>query len=477
MSIKIQGDGGTNVEVDSGKRLLVNVATDADEAGFATLVTESDPGAVMGSRDIIIPEATADHSLRITGDNLVGWHIFNGAAIQTNIHVQQLTTFTTTQSGGVVVINSGNSTTASAIGRLTSYRHFRVLGGTTTYVQFRLRTINGYVANKTIEVGAGFATGTTAPTDGVYFRWTPTGDLRCIVNVNGVEQETIVSNASTNYADNTIHTYLIEWAHTQVKFWIDSVQVSEIATPANTPGATLTLSYPVTMRVYNAGVAPPSAPRLEVASWQVFESGSNTARRDELVACLNSRNSIHGFEGATTIGQSAQWANSSEPSNATLSNTAAGYATLGGTFAFAAPAGAATDYALFGYLVETATATRPAPNLVISGVRIAAVNQGAAVATTATIVHWAIAVGSTAVSLATTDSSTARGPKRLPLGIQSWVVGAAIGVAANDIFVPFGAPLVCEPGCYVHIICRVPVGTATASQIIRGVVMINAHWD
>ena len=47
--------------------------------------------------------------------------------------------------------------------------------------------------------------------------------------------------------------------------------------------------------------------------------------------------------------QAAQWANSAAPASAALSNTAAGYATLGGLFQFAAVAGAATDYALFGF--------------------------------------------------------------------------------------------------------------------------------
>lgn len=43
--------------------------------------------------------------------------------------------------------------------------------------------------------------------------------------------------------------------------------------------------------------------------------------------------------------------NSTAPTSATLSNTAAGYTTLGGRFQFAAVAGAATDYALFGFQV------------------------------------------------------------------------------------------------------------------------------
>jgi len=51
----------------------------------------------------------------------------------------------------------------------------------------------------------------------------------------------------------------------------------------------------------------------------------------------------------------ANYANSAAPASATLSNTAAGYTTLGGQFQFAAVAGAETDYALFAYTVPAAS--------------------------------------------------------------------------------------------------------------------------
>jgi len=39
------------------------------------------------------------------------------------------------------------------------------------------------------------------------------------------------------------------------------------------------------------------------------------------------------------------------------------------------------------------------------------------------------------------------------------------------------APLYVAAGTYLHIILRMPVGTATASQIIRGLVMINGYYE
>jgi hypothetical protein len=170
------------------------------------------------------------------------------------------------------------------------------------------------------------------------------------------------------------------------------------------------------------------------------------------------------------------------PAAATLSNTAAGYTTLGGLFLFNAPAGANTDYALFGYQINGAAAsiTQSNKKFNITNIRIDSVNIGAAVATTATVMYWGLGVGSTAVSLATTDAastSPTRAPRRTPLGVQSWLVGDAIGKPADAININFDTPVVVDPGTFVHVILRVPVGTATASQQITGTVTILGYYD
>ena len=106
-------------------------------------------------------------------------------------------------------------------------------------------------------------------------------------------------------------------------------------------------------------------------------------------------------------------------------------------------------------------------------------NTGAAVATTGTVLEWGVGVGATAVSLATADSATAgtRATRRIPLGVQSFAVGAAIGAVANTIDVNLDAPLYVEAGTYVHIILQMPIGASTASQIIRGTVFINGYFE
>lgn len=163
--------------------------------------------------------------------------------------------------------------------------------------------------------------------------------------------------------------------------------------------------------------------------------------------------------------QTANHANSTDPTSATLSNTAAGYTTLGGRYQFLAPGTAATDYALFGFQVPTGF------RLLITGVTISIVNTGAAVAVTATILDWSLGLKSTAVSLATASL------RRIPLGTQGFVIGAAIGATAPDIVRQFSPEQVAQPGEFVHIIVEVPLGTATASEVIRGDVTIHGFFE
>ena len=153
--------------------------------------------------------------------------------------------------------------------------------------------------------------------------------------------------------------------------------------------------------------------------------------------------------------QTANFANSAAPASASLSNTTAGYTTLGGKWQFAAVGGAATDYALFAYQVPANQ------RLWVNGVSISTVNTGAAVATTATVLEWGLGLNSTAVSLATTDSSPVFGPRRIALGMQSFAIGAAIGATALDTVRYWENALRVDPGRYFHAILKMPVGTAT----------------
>jgi hypothetical protein len=77
-----------------------------------------------------------------------------------------------------------------------------------------------------------------------------------------------------------------------------------------------------------------------------------------------------------------------------------------------------------------------------------------------------------------------------PAGSSSWPVGLLecdvqytdntgfiVSTETFEIDVNLDAPLVVEPGTYVHVILKMPVGSATASQVIRGLCGINSYFE
>lgn len=168
--------------------------------------------------------------------------------------------------------------------------------------------------------------------------------------------------------------------------------------------------------------------------------------------------------------QSANYTNNTAPANATLSNTTAGYTTLGGLFQFAAPAGAETDYALFAYQVPVGQ------HLYVDSVRIEAVITGNKSSTSETVLQWALAANSSAVSLATGGPNP---PTRFPVGIQQAPKSASRGdaFAPGPIVYAPRTPVVINPTYFFHVILRVPVGSATPSQTIRGFVNVEGYFQ
>ena len=72
----------------------------------------------------------------------------------------------------------------------------------------------------------------------------------------------------------------------------------------------------------------------------------------------------------------------------------------------------------------------------------------------------------------------AGGLASLALATAPRKVAAGIGRCAPDIVANFNdAPLTVESGRFVHVTLQVPIGTATASQVIRGDVQIYGYFE
>jgi hypothetical protein len=308
------------------------------------------------------------------------------------------------------------------------------------------------------------------------------GELRLVASFNGSEtQSGAISYSSTPTGwsgallpPNEARGVILTVHDDAARLWINDTLVAEVASPTSASMPTISQSLPFTVRIFNGATPPASATQLRIGPVSISVGGLGSSLTSLTETSVLAGGGGYQGQSGGTMGSTANGANSAAPAAATLSNTAAGYTTLGGQFSFAAPAGAETDFALFGYQVPAAAAGSHNKNLLIYGVRISSCNIGAAVATTATVLQWGLAVGSTAVSLATAEAATTKAPRRVALGMQGFVVGAAIGTQAQDINVQFATPLLAEPGSFVHVFVKVPVGTATASQVIRGTVMVDS---
>lgn len=442
--------------VTATNQLQVVTPTTPSQAGYVRLTD--------GSHNVVF-----DDEGRI--DAALSTFLFNdpvdGAAVNTNKWISSQSTMTQTQASGFITLNATAIITINTYSILTSIQQHGLQYGAYVHWSANVLTPNVPQVNATMEIGLGTAATTAAPTDGAFFRWTSAGEFRAVINNAGTE---ITSGALTAPTANVVHHFEIRAQHGEADFFVDGVEVATLEPGAGTANITNSARLPIFFRVYAAGVAPATAPQLKIASVDVWRTTLNLVKDWKDVRALMAQGSYQS--PITTFVQTANHANSTSPTSATLSNTAAGYTTLGGRYQFAAPVGAATDFALFGYAVPAGH------QLVISGVTISSCNTGAAVATTATLLDWGVGLNASAVSLATSDSPpTTWAPRRIPLGMRGFVVANADGTCVPDVVGAFDPPLVVDGGRYFHVILQVPVGTATASQVIRGDVTVSGYFE
>ena len=477
MSVKVVGKTSGNIaEVNSDNELLVALPKVLTDTGYAVMTGESNDGTNGAAILRRAAQVSVDSRLRIGVDQIQWDEIFNTGVLDTGSFNANVTTFAPTVAGGFLNLNPTTLTTVSAVARIQTYRTIPLGGASATGISFKFETSNTTQTGVQAELGLGYASGTATATDGIYFKLTTAGVFEAVVNFNGTEYPTGLQT-TTALTAGVIYTGTIIWDQIKVEFYINGLLEAVYTVPNTVPGSTFSRALPVLMRLANI-TAPTSGQNLKISEFNVFTLDMDNNRMWQTVQVGMCKSSYNAPRGSTSA-SAANNVNSTAPTSATLSNTAAGYTTLGGQFQFAAVAGAETDYALFGFQVPVAAVGAGNNNLVITGVHLETYNMGAVVATTPTLLQWSLGIGSTAVSLATADSATAgtRAPRRVNLGTQSLPVGAVVGANTTGIDMQFNTPLYVEAGTFLHVILKMPVGTATASQIIRGTATIEGYYE
>ena len=472
---------GAAVDLAGNLATRLAMATDPTKVGGVVPYGESHDGGTAVAR--ILRPIDVSHDFRTRSGVDTALFSDTPGLMTTPPHVGKYrtasSTFAVAASGGLYVINSSSLTTANAYVRTATFAEFAAQPSMSLYIDLSFCISVAPATGQIARIGwfRQSASATADADDGVYFELTAAGDWQGAVMYNGSGTASTQPLTGFTPTYGKVHLGLIVISQYFVDFYVDGELYAQVQRPTAAADMTHWGANPLTAYWSNGAGTLTSASQLKIGKWGVTLGDANSNIDHDASMALSGNTGLNASGG--TGAALANIANSAAPASATLSNTTAGYATPDGAFQWAAVAGAETDYALFAYLNPAGATTQKARNLVVTGARISLRNKGAAnSATVPTVVEFYLGVGSTAVSLATTDSSSSgtRAPRRKYLGQIQIPVNAVIDQAADrDISVEFNKEIV-EPGTYSHIIARVVGGAATASQIIRGNVSLDKYW-
>lgn len=461
---------------DAVARLEVALADSTTNAGYAVNILEQDPGTAPGVLTRVAPIASPDRRQSVGLDTVLFDYTFNAGAQNTSVWSYTFATMTMSQTGGTLLCNTSLTATATTGSLLRTFRTFTLRGGGALRIDMVARITATPLANEVFETGLATATATAAPTDGVYWRLTDAG-LIGVMNYNNVETTTGVLVAANSSALTKNALYRINVTERSVEYWRAGFLLATLAVPDGNGTPFITDSLPLAIVQRNAGTVS-GAPQMQVKVTSVTVSvlDLQTGRTN---AELYDGMGLMGYQGQDggTMGSTALLTNSLAPgAGAAMTNTTAALgAGLGGQFTTTPTLAANTDGIVCSYHNPAGSVTQTPHVLRIKGVKIQGV-VSAALTGGPVVYEYTLAFGHTAVSLATAETgsfvtATAKAPRRVFLGWESFAATAAVGVLGSaGVYMQFAEPVYVNPGEFVAITAK-NIGTVTsAGTITFGVV-------
>ena len=470
---------GNGAEVNTN--LELKTAVSAANGSTVAIASQNDPNQLR------YPRTSANFRLRVGLDTILMSETFNHTTQNTSNWSYTFATMTASQPGAGTLNFGTVQGTANGHGAfLRSFQYFPLYGGAPLIARFTLGMYTSpLIANEEFLWGFGLpSAAATLPTDGVYLQLTTAG-LTAYILYNGITTASGSLATLASFTVGTLYKMTMVVGERHLEVWRDDVLLGELDIPASQGQPFQQVSLPAFMHkrctgsVSNTNTMRVSDITIFLNDIQFNQPASHQAAAWGQMAYIGQNGSTVGSTqaiGTITTGSSAI------PTSAAGSNTAANVTGLGGTGAINAAAGGATDYIATSYQNPASTINVVGRNLYITGIRISAINTGAAVATTPTTLQWALGFGHTAVSMQTAETgsfvtATTKTPRRVLLGFQSVAVGAAIGaVYSPDIYMAFNSPIVVRPGEFVNTFVKQVIGTATASQTITYIVTFDGYW-
>ena len=486
----ITGANGNTANVSTAGQLFIinpSVITTSgnpsNSGNYVTMVCEADAGTLTGFPLQRQADISGYYRQRVSIDTLIFTDRFAGTGAAglaaypcTNLWTTTTSGFTTVNATGAFNMNSTYYVTAGAYTLLNTYRTFQFIFGYTLQLEVQANyTALAVEANTVTEIGFGYASGVSTPTDGVFFRYTSAGAFNCVINYGGTEYTQ--SATLTAPAVNINHNYLIVINNFNVEFWVDNVLYANLAISSTFGAATQSNSLPILIRSYNSASSPSSGVNLLLFGVSVTLGDMNSGKPWQHIMAGCGNMSHQYPTGSGSIGTTAYYPNNyAAGAGAAASNTAAQSTLgLGGQWSIQPTLTAGTDGIISSFQVPIGSSTTMGKNLYLTGASV----QG--VVTTALtggpcLMVYSIAFGSTNVNLQTVESATAKAPRRIPLAIETYAATAAIGVIGQGVYRTFNTPIFVQPGEFIQMIVK-NVGTVTSAGVITYVIMFEGYWD
>lgn len=466
--LPIKGGASSDLaNVNTNKQLSVTLATDGGVTGDVTItgnygnrmnVTEG------GRAQMTMPQPLWDDT-------------FNATAQNTAKYRYPATTQTVTHVNGYVILNGSSITTINTNSAVQTYRTFPLVAKSELVADMSCMHTASPQANAVTEWGLFSATlpGAAAPSDGCFFRFNASAEFRGVCSYNGTETQTA---AITAPSINVNHDYRLMVQTNTVKFYVDDLEVAKLTllTDAPSQGQPFMMgSQPFTMRHYIAGSAPSLAMQFKCSDAFVKHLGDFANRRWEEAKGGFGHHASQGQNGGT-MGSTANYANSANPTAAVPTNTTAALGSgLGGQFWETFSLALTTDGIISSYQNPTPTVNLTGRNLICTGVGISSYVQ-TVLAGGPSCAQWSIAYGHTSVSLATAEAATAKAPRRIPLPYTQCVTAAqAVNTkVGTDFWMTFQQPIVVAPGEFIQTVTK-HVGTVGTSGTIAHVITFDCR--
>ena len=473
---RIEGNtSGNVVEVDVNHSLQVNIPHVETQAGFVMLAGEVSEAAHPAGQAAQPVRISTQGRLAVGQPVCVFNESMNSTVLDTGKLRQAATTQTITMAGGTLNLNASAITTLSTYSSISTYAQFPLFSDLATYALLDV-SLSVVGTNNVTEIGFVQAATNAAPTDGAFFRYDTAGVLKAVLSNNSTEYTSAALTAPTT---GVMHKYKVIAENDRVLFFIDNECQAIILGPTGLGMPTASQSLPIMARTINQASAPALANTVKIGYiYAGLQDAGGLGKDNSTIAAISGRMGSQAQAGSTQ-GSTAGITNSQVAGAGTaMTNTTAAAGTgLGGQFGVLPTLTVGTDGILCSYQNPVPTAALSGKTLYIKGVKISGVVTTAL--TGGSVVYaFSLAYGHTNVSLATTEGVGAKVPRRVPLGMENFASGAAVGTrgSSDGVYMPFNAPIAVNPGEFVAITAK-NFGTVTTAGVIVYHVGFDSYWE